>query len=129
MALAQTWNNVKPSTLANVYHWLFSNCVDDGENTALEQVNEAVTLIANNSSIESDNIEHLHDCINEETTEEVRELVMTKESSASPILAGLPEAVQIVMTAMLQKHPSATKVEKLMALVLKYLEKTSGFSK
>ena len=45
------------------------NCIDDGKNTPHEQVNDAVTLIANNSSSKADNIEHLRNWINEEITD------------------------------------------------------------
>ena len=102
MALAQTWHIVKPSTLAYTWHRLFPNCVDGGKNIAHEQANDVMAMIANNSSMEADNIRHLRDGKKKKQQKKFENLVMMKASSASPILKSLSAAVQIVITAMQQ---------------------------
>ena len=129
MALAQAWDNVKSSTLVNAWHKLFRNCVDDGKNTAHEQMNDAVTLLANNSSIETDNIEHIRKWINEETTEEVREPSNDESIQCITNPEGFTSSSSNSNDSDTAEAPSATEVEKSMATVLKYLEKTPGFSK
>ena len=99
------------------------NCIDDGKNTPHEQVNDAVTLIVNNSSLKADNIEHLRNWINEETTE------VQEPSNDESIQCISTNPYRLTSSISNSDDSDTTEVEKSMAIVLKYLEQLPIYQK
>ena len=99
-----------------------SNCIDNGENTPHKQVNDALTLIANNSSLKADNIEHLRNWISEEITD-------VQEPSNDESIQCITDPQRLTSSNSNSDDSDTTEVEKSMAIVLKYLEQLPIYQK